>query len=79
MYNRTTEIAMAFADRDFGKWSHKAIGLDTKQLDRARKVYALAVAGATDGERAAANARLDVIGAEARGGSQMLRKALALE
>lgn len=66
-----------FAERNFGKWSHKAIGLDTKQIDRARKVYALVVAGATEGEKAAAMDRLTSIATEARGGVDNLIRALA--
>lgn len=66
-----------FAERNFGKWSHKATGLDAKQIDRARKVYALAVGGATEGERAAAMDRLTAIAAEARGGLDTLVRALA--
>jgi hypothetical protein len=66
-----------FAERNFGKWSHKATGLDPKQIDRARKVYALAIGGATEGEKAAAMDRLTAIAAEARGGLDTLVRALA--
>jgi hypothetical protein len=68
---------MNFAERNFGKWSHKATGLDAKQIDRARKVYALVVGGATEGEKAAAMTRLNVIATEARGGIETLLRALA--
>lgn len=66
-----------FAERNFGKWSHKATGLNTKQIERARKVYALAVGGATEGEKAAALDRLTAIAADARGGVKNLVRALA--
>ena len=67
----------AFAERSFGKWQHKALGLDTKSLDRARKVHALAVGGATEGEKAAAMGRLRQIATEANGGIENLLRALA--
>lgn len=66
-----------FAERNFGKWSHKATGLDAKQIDRARKVYALATRGATEGEKAAAMDRLASIATDVRGGVDMLIKALS--
>jgi hypothetical protein len=67
---------MAFSERNFGKWQHKALGLDAKQIDRARKVHALAIAGATDGEKAAAMDRLTSIAANASGGLPNLLRAL---
>ena len=68
---------MDFSQRNFGKWSHKATGLDAKQIDRARKVYALVIGGATEGEKAAAMGRLTVIATEARGGVDTLVRALS--
>ena len=68
--------AETFAARNFGKWQHKALGLDAKAVSRARKVHALAVAGATEGEKAAAMARLTQIGATANGGLPNLLKAM---
>ncbi len=68
---------MNFAERNFGKWQHKALGLDAKQMDRARKVHALAIGGATDGEKAAAMDRLSAIAADANGGLENLMRALA--
>lgn len=66
----------SFAERSFGKWQHKALGLDAKQIERARKVHALVVAGATDGEKAAAMDRLQSIAVNANGGIENLMKAL---
>lgn len=68
---------MAFNPAAFGKWAHKAIQVDAGTMERARKVAALYHRGATQGERDAALARLQVIAARAGVDAEMLLKCLS--
>ena len=52
---------MPFDPAKFGKWAHKALQLDPATVRRARKLVALYLRPGTEGERAAARARLAVI------------------
>lgn len=66
---------MSFANRNFGKWQSKTIAPEVR--DRATKVIALVNRGATDGERAAAQNRLDAIAAKAGVTAETLKAALS--
>jgi len=68
---------MAFDPSKFGKWAHKAIQMDAASIDRARKVHALYVRGATDGEKAAAFNRLGAIAEASNVKVEMLIKVLS--
>ena len=50
-----------FETRNFGKWASKTISVDAAIIDKARKVYALVLRGATDGEKSAALSRFTSI------------------
>lgn len=67
---------MSFDPSKFGKWSHKAIQMDKAVLERAKKVNALYVRGATDGEKSAAFNRLNSIAVASNVQIDMLLKVL---
>lgn len=68
---------MTFDPSRFGKWAHKAIQMDAGLMEKAKKVMALYIRGATEGERNAAYSRLIEICKRSNITPEMFIKAMA--